>query len=196
MKLVVLPWAHHPAHVSEAQAVPEDCDGYAILDSFSTYSPLVGHVYHAKWATIEVEHIHLLCHASTCCATVELSWMRNTVKAPVRTTLQNGNVISAYPDGPVKVVDFKYVSDLHLFRRIEAVQSRRGKDASYIVSQDYKAYATMKAVDSDKGEEFPIWVPRCLLTDLASIPWFRRLFVDRVGPHLEACIIHDWLYVA
>ena len=54
----------------------------------------------------------------------------------------------------------------------------------------------MKAVDSDKGEEFPIWVPRCLLTDLASIPWFRRLFVDRVGPHLEACIIHDWLYVA
>ena len=76
------------------------------------------------------------------------------------------------------------------------MQSRRGKDASYIVSQDYKAYATMKAVDSDKGEEFPIWVTRCLLTDLASIPWFRRPFVDRVGPHLEAGIIHDWLYVA
>ena len=118
------------------------------------------------------------------------------MKAPIRTTLPNWDVMSAYPNGPVKVVDFKYKSDLHLFRRIEAVKGRRGGDANYIVSQGYKAIAIVRGINSETEEEFPIWVPRCLLTDLASVPWFARWCIGRVGPHLEACIIHDWLYVA
>ena len=35
-----------------------------------------------------------------------------------------------------------------------------------------------------------------MLTDLSSVPWFLRWFVGRVGPHLEASIVHDFLYIA
>jgi Protein of unknown function (DUF1353) len=35
-----------------------------------------------------------------------------------------------------------------------------------------------------------------MLTDLASVPRVARWLVDRVGPHLEAAIVHDFLYIA
>ena len=35
-----------------------------------------------------------------------------------------------------------------------------------------------------------------MFTDLSSVPRIARGIVGRVGPHLEASIVHDWLYVA
>lgn len=34
---------------------------------------------------------------------------------------------------------------------------------------------------------------RCFSTDLASVPWFWRWVVGRVGVHLRAAVVHDWL---
>jgi hypothetical protein len=31
---------------------------------------------------------------------------------------------------------------------------------------------------------------------MASVPKVFRNIIGRVGPHLEACIVHDWLYIA
>lgn len=35
-----------------------------------------------------------------------------------------------------------------------------------------------------------------MLTDLSSVPRLTRPILDRVGPHLEGSIVHDFLYVA
>ena len=37
-------------------------------------------------------------------------------------------------------------------------------------------------------------IPQGLLTDLASVPRGFRGIVGRVGPHLEAAIVHDFMY--
>ncbi|MCY4463595.1 MAG: DUF1353 domain-containing protein [Albidovulum sp.] len=44
--------------------------------------------------------------------------------------------------------------------------------------------------------KLPLKVKRGFPTDLTSVPRPFRPFVGRVGPHLEASIIHDYLYVA
>ena len=96
-----------------------------------------------------------------------------------------------YPtDGWNEIADFKYLTPLELYRHQTALSSRSGSDADYIVSQPY-------AVDvSLDGRPRRITVPKGMLTDLASVPRFARSVVGRVGPHLEASIVHDYLYIA
>ena len=105
-----------------------------------------------------------------------------------------GTCSSAYPDGKVSVEGLKYETPLHLTRDIKAVQRRNGEDAGYVLSQSYKVVAVIE--DSGGKKDFEICVPKSLLTDLSSVPWWGRWLVSRVGPHLEASIVHDWLYVA
>ncbi len=96
-----------------------------------------------------------------------------------------------YPDGPwTAITDFVYGTPLHLYRAIEAVQRREGEDADYIVS---KAYTVRFKLD---GRDREIAVPQGMLTDLSSVPRLARPIIDRVGPHLEASIVHDFLYIA
>ena len=102
----------------------------------------------------------------------------------------------AYPDEPVEIVRFCYESDLHLTRRIEAVRGRRGEDAEYALAQRYRAWVTVKAEGTGRVSRLRISIPAGFLTDLASVPRPARWAVSRVGPHLEASIVHDWLYVA
>ena len=101
---------------------------------------------------------------------------------------------SAYPDEKVSVEAFKYRTPLHLTRDINAVQRRKGEDANYVLSERYKAVAFIE--DRRGKKKFDICVPKNFLTDLSSVPWWGRWLVSRVGPHLEASIVHDWLYVA
>lgn len=53
--------------------------------------------------------------------------------------------------------------------------------------------------DGDRGvwrqETWLLTAPRAMYTDLSSIPAFARWIVSKTGPHLEASIIHDWLYL-
>lgn len=96
-----------------------------------------------------------------------------------------------YPDEPWEnVADFTYDADLHLMRKIESVQQREGENAEFIVAADYPIRYKLD------GVERRIVVPRGMLTDLSSVPRLGRIVVSQVGPHLEASIVHDFLYVA
>ncbi len=96
-----------------------------------------------------------------------------------------------YPEGEwSEITDFVYATNLHLCRAIEAVQTRVGEDANYVLAQPYRVSFKLDDVERE------IEVPKGMLTDLSSIPPGLRWVVSRVGPHLEASIVHDFLYIA
>ncbi|MYA59348.1 MAG: DUF1353 domain-containing protein [Chloroflexi bacterium] len=63
-------------------------------------------------------------------------------------------------------------------------------EQQYIVAQEPKVYYTMN------GREKPLPDKGGMVTDLTSVPRFLRWHVGRVRPHLEAAIVHDYLYEA
>jgi hypothetical protein len=80
-----------------------------------------------------------------------------------------------------------------LRREIEAVKMRGGKDdAEYVVGADYVVSYKLKGQVNQRK----ITVPKGMLTDLASVPRAAWALVAPVGPHLEASIVHDFLYIA
>ncbi len=96
-----------------------------------------------------------------------------------------------YPESAgAEITDFDYATPLHLCRCPEAVRVREGEDADYIVSKPYTVGFKLA------GNDREITVPQGMVTDLASVPWFARIFIGRVGRHLEASIVHDFLYIA
>lgn len=95
-----------------------------------------------------------------------------------------------YPKTWSEISGFSYDTPLQLRRDIKAVKTRRKKDADYIVAADY---TVSFKVD---GRPARVTVPAGMATDLASVPRFSRSVVGRVGPHLEASIVHDYLYIA
>lgn len=96
-----------------------------------------------------------------------------------------------YPEQTGTITDVTYDTGLVLLRLKDAVKLRDGEDADYIVGADYSISYRL-----DGGPQRTITVPRGLITDLASVPQFARTLVSRVGPHLEAAIVHDYLYIA
>ena len=101
------------------------------------------------------------------------------------------------PKGKSKTInDFKYESDLVLYRAKGAVKIHGDngdkKDARYVVAEPY----TVSFILDDEDKRRSITVPQGMLTDLTSVPWWGRWFVSRVGRHLEAAIVHDFLYIA
>ena len=100
-----------------------------------------------------------------------------------------------YPERYGKGVSIKwfgYRSHLYLMRlKLRPGRVGTDREAQYIVAQDYSVCYRLNG-----GPRLTITVPRGMLTDLASVPRPFRSIVGRVGPHLEASIVHDWLYVA
>ena len=91
------------------------------------------------------------------------------------------------------IEDFTYESPLVLRREIEAVKMRGGKDdAEYVVGADYVVSFKLKGQVNKRK----ITVPKGMLTDLSSSPRAAWALVAPVGPHLEASIVHDFLYIA
>ena len=88
------------------------------------------------------------------------------------------------------IADFVYHDHLQLARLKDRGQYNVPSGGNYIVSQDYRVTFTLNKHPHE------IIVPRGMLTDLASVPRIFRCYVGRVGTHLEATIVHDWLYVA
>ena len=104
----------------------------------------------------------------------------------------NGAVIkNPYPSERIQIDCASYEGDLCLGRKKTALQSTNS-EASYVVTRDYKVTYRIKG---KKGSN-SIIVPDGMLTDLASVPRWARSFYGRVGKHLEAAIVHDWLYMA
>jgi uncharacterized protein DUF1353 len=96
-----------------------------------------------------------------------------------------------YPSpGWAEISDFEYLTPLRLYRDARGGPKRDGEDADYVVSDDYRVRYRLD------GQAREITVPAGMLTDLVSVPWFARWLVDRVGPYLEAAIVHDFLYIA
>ena len=90
-----------------------------------------------------------------------------------------------------EITDVAYLTALELYRDKDALKMRGGQgDADYVVSRPYSIGFKLD------GEERTITVPRGMLTDLASVPSLARSVVGRVGRHLEASIVHDFLYIA
>lgn len=99
-------------------------------------------------------------------------------------------IVNPYPHpGWKAITNFSYDSDLHIMRLRKSIPGIR-REAQYIVAKDYTV-----SFDLD-GARKSITVPRGMLTDLSSAPRLFRGLVGRVGPHLEATIVHDYLYVA
>ncbi len=129
-------------------------------------------------------------------------WYPLKKRKRVRVTEPNGKEVDSekvdpeelyppYPDPPVwkSISGFQYESHLELMR-LNCGLKGLGREAQYIVAKDYKV-----SFDLD-GKRRSIIVRRGTLTDLASIPRPFRILVGRVGPHLEASIVHDYQYIA
>ena len=104
-------------------------------------------------------------------------------------------VPNPYPQEPWKeITDFTYLTPLVLKREVEALLLRPDNriDAEYVVAEPYRVGFRL-----DDGAERQVEVPAGFLTDLVSAPTMAALVgIRRVGPYLEATIVHDYLYVA
>ncbi|MEL6234205.1 MAG: DUF1353 domain-containing protein [Pseudomonadota bacterium] len=100
-------------------------------------------------------------------------------------------IANPYPDaGWGEITAFRYLDDLHLCRAVEAIPLSGGRASEYIVAQSYSCAYKLD------GAEKTLTVPAGMLTDLASVPSLGRIVVGRVGNHLEAAILHDFLFIA
>ena len=82
----------------------------------------------------------------------------------------------------VRVTTFEYVEDLHIRRNLN------GFGHLFIVHRDYPFRYRLGS--EDKAQAVPAGFP----TDFASIPWFARWLISKIGPHSEAAVVHDWHY--
>ncbi len=99
-------------------------------------------------------------------------------------------VANPYPDQWSVLSDLDYLDALVLVRPKGSVEMRMGQDADYIVGARFRITVLVD------GERREVAVPPGLITDLTSVPRFVRWVVGRVGPWLEAAIVHDYLYIA
>ncbi len=100
-----------------------------------------------------------------------------------------------YPDGDwSEITEIEYIDPLILRRNVKGLVFRRDKDkdALYILAEDYRIRYRLDGEDTDRF----VTAPQGMLTDLASVPRLARPVVGKVGPHLEASIVHDFLYIA
>lgn len=106
--------------------------------------------------------------------------------------------LNPYPAEAVAVRSVRYRSALVLVRLKDAVTLRTGEDADYLTGRPF--IIEWSADDPDLPEDKRKWqaitVPEGLITDLTSVPRLLRWIIGRVGPWLEAAIVHDYLYIA
>ena len=106
-----------------------------------------------------------------------------------------GGAKIAYPypshgDG-TSITSASYANDLCLGRKEGAIL-KKNSEARYVVTRDYEVHYQIDGSNTKHS----IIVPAGMWTDLASVGKIGRALIGRVGKHLEASIVHDWLYVA
>lgn len=95
-----------------------------------------------------------------------------------------------YPGAFETIDGFIYETRLVLAREPAAPGYSKDREACYVVAEPYTVSFEVDGVRKR------LTVPKGMLTDLASVPQFARSLVGRVGPHLEAAIVHDFLFIA
>lgn len=96
-----------------------------------------------------------------------------------------------YPSGPFgDITGFKYISRLALLRQPTALCNAAKREVGYVLAEPFQVSFHVD------GREQVLTAPAGMLTDLVSAPLVLRSLLGRVGPHLEAAIVHDDLFIA
>jgi hypothetical protein len=101
------------------------------------------------------------------------------------------------PNCDFRIVDFRYVDHLQLVR-YNARPKNSDPSSDWQLAEDYAVEIDIDYRDASSQHKQECWTvvaPRGLYTDLSSVPAFGRWIVSKVGVHLEASIIHDYLYI-
>ncbi|MEM8595967.1 MAG: DUF1353 domain-containing protein [Pseudomonadota bacterium] len=107
-------------------------------------------------------------------------------------TAYTPTIANPYPDVWRKVSALEFETPLYLLRAPQALPLPGGREAQYLTAADY---VVSFRIDQERVRRRLV-VPAGMLTDLASVPRLARWVVGRVGPHLEAAIVHDFLFIA
>ena len=101
------------------------------------------------------------------------------------------------PDYRFRVVDVRYIDHLQIVR-YNALPKTAPRDSEWQLTKEYDLEVVIETRD-DKGSfergTLRIQAPAAMHTDLASVPRIGRWIVSVAGPHLEASIIHDYLFM-
>lgn len=100
-----------------------------------------------------------------------------------------------FPAGKIdNITDFQYLDELKFVRHAQVHVNKTPKSL-WQLSANFRARMTVHPKDDD-AYSLTIKAPRGLYTDLASVPDPLWSIVGPIGRHLEASIIHDYLYMA
>jgi len=99
-----------------------------------------------------------------------------------------------FPSEDIKsVTNFEYLNELHFVRHAKAPPDTT--DSLWQLAKDFKTRCTVKLNDGAE-KSVTLTAPRGLFTDLSSVPDTLWSLVGPIGKHLEASVIHDYLYMA
>lgn len=100
----------------------------------------------------------------------------------------------SFPDGDIdKITDFAYLDELHFVRHAKAPPET--SESLWQLARDFRVSCTVHPAE---GDPYPVTLtaPQGMYTDLASVPKAVWNIVGPIGKHLEASIIHDYLFMA
>jgi hypothetical protein len=100
-----------------------------------------------------------------------------------------------FPSGKItKVTDFEYLDELKFVYHAKVHVDKTPK-SRWQVDADFRVRMTVRPKN---GAPYPlsIRVPQGMFTDLASVPKLLWSVVGPIGRHLDASIVHDYLYMA
>ncbi len=102
-----------------------------------------------------------------------------------------------FPDTAVAAIeDFKYENELHMVRHHAPPDD--APDSLWQLSEDFTVSMICHPEGGGPADGFvhTVTAPRGMYTDLASVPRLFWSIIGPIGPHLEASIVHDYLYMA
>jgi hypothetical protein len=93
-----------------------------------------------------------------------------------------------------KISDFQYLDELKFVRHAK-VHVKKPPESLWQLSDDFRV---RMMVHPKNGAPYALTIraPHGLQTDLASVPQVVWSIVGPIGRHLEASVIHDYLYMA
>lgn len=92
------------------------------------------------------------------------------------------------------ISDFEYLDELKFVRHAQ-VHVKKTPESLWQLAADFRVRMTVELA-SGGTKSLTIKAPRGLYTDLSSVPKVLWSIVGPIGPHLEASIVHDYLYMA
>lgn len=99
-----------------------------------------------------------------------------------------------FPAGEIdKITDFEYLDELKFVRHAQ-VHVKKTPQSLWQLSANFRVRMIVHPKNGNAYSQ-TIKAPRGLYTDLASVPNALWSIVGPIGTHLEASIVHDYLYM-